>query len=51
MLERIDQGIQECLVSRDKVWLNSFHSCTESLRLMTQEQINLRATLEAIGKR
>ena len=51
MLERRDQGIQECLVSRDRTWLNSLHSYSESLRLMTQEQINLRGTLESIGKR
>ena len=46
MLERRDQGIQDSLVSRDQAWLNSLHSYSESLRLMTQEQINLRATLE-----
>ena len=46
-----DQGIQECLVSKDLTWLNSFHYCGESLRLMTEERINLRATFELIGKR
>ena len=51
MLERRDQGIQECMVSKDRAWLNSLHSYSKSLRLMTQEQINLRATLESIGKR
>ena len=35
MLETKDKGIQECLVSRDKAWLNSLHSHSESLRLMT----------------
>ena len=28
-----------------------FHHCKESLRLMTQEHINNKATLESIGKR
>ena len=51
MLERIGQGIQECLVSKDRTWLNSLHSCSESLRLMTREQINLSGTLESTGKR
>ena len=51
MLERRDKGIQDTFVSRDRAWLNSLHSCSESLRLMTQEQINLRATLESVGKR
>ena len=31
--------------------MNSIHSCSQSLRLMTQEQINIRATLESVGKR
>ena len=51
MLETRDKGIQDSLVSRDKAWMNSLHSCSESLRLMTQEQINIRATLESVGKR
>ena len=51
MLERRDKEIQNSLVSRDRALLNSLHSCSESLRLMTQEQINLRKTLESIGKR
>ena len=37
MMERRDQGIKDSLVSRDQAWLNSFHSCSESMRLMTQE--------------
>ena len=51
MLEARDKGIQESWVSRDRAWLNSLHSYNETLRLMTHKQINLRATLEVIGKR
>ena len=51
MLEMRDNGMIKSLVSRDKAWLNNLHSYSESLRLMTQEQINLRGTLESIGKR
>ena len=51
MLERRDKEIQDFLVSRDQAWLDSLHSYNEGLRLMTQEQINLRETLESIGKR
>ena len=35
MLERRDKEIQDSLVSKDKARLNSLHSCSESLRLMT----------------
>ena len=51
ILDTRDKGIQDSLVSRDRAWLNSLHSCNESLRLMTQEQINMKATLESMGKR
>ena len=51
MLEIRDKEILDSLVSRDQAWLNSLNSYSESLRLMTQEQINLRATLESIGNR
>ena len=51
MLEIRDNGMIKSLVSRDRAWLNNLHSYSESLRLMTQEQINLRGTLESIGKR
>ena len=37
MLETRDKGIQDSMVSRDRAWLNSLHSCNESLRLMTRE--------------
>ena len=51
MLERRYQGNHGILASRDQAWLNSLHHCSESLRLMTQEHINMRATMESIGKR
>ena len=51
MLERRYSEIIESLVSRDRAWLNSLHSFCESLRLMYQEQVNMGATLESIGKR
>ena len=51
MLETRDKQIQDSLVFRDQAWLNSLHSCNESLRLMTQEQINIRVTLKSLGKR
>ena len=51
MLETRDKGIQDSFVSRDKAWMNSLHSCSESFRLITQEQINIRATLELVCKR
>ena len=51
MLDTRDKGIQDSLVSRDRAWLNSLHSCSESLRWMTQEQINMTATLESIRKK
>ena len=51
MLKIRDRKIQDSLVSRDQAWLNSLHSCNESMRLMTQEQINIRETLESLGKR
>ena len=51
MMETRDKQIQDSLVSRDQAWLNRLHSYKESLRLMTQEQINIRATLESMGKR
>ena len=46
-----DKGIQESLVSRDRTWLNSLGSCCQSLKSMYQEQVNLRATLDSIGKK
>ena len=51
MLERRYSEIIESLVSRDRAWLNSLHSFCENLRLMYQEQVNMGATLESIGKR
>ena len=50
MVETRDRQLQDSLVSRDQAELNSLHSCSESLRLMTQEQINLRATMVSIRK-
>ena len=50
-MERRDQAIQNCLVCRDQGWLNGLHHYKESLRLMTMEYINNKATLESIGKR
>ena len=44
MLERRDQGNHGTLVSRDQAWLNSLHSSSQSLRLMTLEQVNIRVT-------
>ena len=35
MVERKDQAIQNCLVSRDQGGLNGLHHCKESMRLMT----------------
>ena len=43
--------MQDSLASSDQEWLNSLHHCKESLRLMTLKQINIRATLESLGKR
>ena len=51
MLERRDQNMKEALVQRDQEWLNSLHYYSESLRLMTQEQINIRGTMESLGKK
>ena len=50
MMETRDKQILDSLVSRDQAWLNRLHSYKEGLRLMTQEQINIRATLESMGK-
>ena len=51
MLETRDNNMKEFFVSRDEALLNILHQYSESLRLMTREQINIRATLESIGKR
>ena len=51
MLEMRDHGKHGILASRDQAWLNSLQHCNESLRLMTQEKINMRATMESVGKR
>ena len=50
-MESAYQAIQNCLSSRDQDWLNGLHHCKESLRIMTHEHINIRATLESVGKR
>ena len=51
MLETRDRQLQDSLVSRDQAWLTSLHYCKENLRLMSLEKINMRATMETIGKR
>ena len=43
--------MKEALVARDRACLKRLHHYSESLRLMTQEHINLRAIMEFIGKR
>ena len=39
------------LESRDGDRLNILENCKQSFKLMTYEQINMRTTLEFIGKR
>ena len=51
MFERRDQGNHGILASKDQTWLNILHHFSEILRLMTQEHINIRATMESIEKR
>ena len=51
MLETRDNGIIESLVSRDRTWLKSLDSYSQNLKSMYQEQVNMRETLESIGKR
>ena len=51
MVERRDKQIQDSMVSRDQTWLSRLHTCNESMSLMTLEKINMRVTLESIGKR
>ena len=43
--------MKESLVSRDQALLDRLHYYSDSIRLMTQEQINIRATMESKGKR
>ena len=43
--------MKEYLASRDQGRLNRLHYYNESLRLMTQEQINIRSTMESLSKR
>ena len=43
--------MKESLASRDQARLNILHYCNESLRLMTQEQINIRSTMDSLSKR
>ena len=51
MLEVRDRSMKTALGSRDIGSLNSLQHCKDSLRLITQELINNRCTLESIGKR
>ena len=51
MLERRDRQIQDSLVSRDQALLIRLHTYNESMSLTTLKQINMRVTLELIGKR
>ena len=51
MLEDRDNGLKECLKSRDKNWLNSMAHCKENFHLMTYEQVNNRTLLESLAKR
>ena len=51
MLEIRDKEIKEALVSRERDWLNNLEHYRDSLRMITHEQVNLRAAMELICKR
>ena len=51
MLEARDRSMKTSPKSRDIGWLNILQHFKDSLRLITQELINNKCTLESIGKR